>query len=389
MDKIQIPLSKIIPWVGAIVITVVGATYTITRVATSDQVESLKTQLKAAEKANSNSITEGINIIPVPTIDAVENPESLNVLVTRITNLEKERQMLLGQLIDESQKALDPSSELAGLIAQLESDSRDKRKEAIEGLFVLADPRALPSMLIYLNKRREEATEFKYLFEWYDLFWSIDPNTGLAFAISEFESKDPSRTERAYNELFKVLSNETDAQYEPTIKRLETVAITNSNPLIRTRAKVLIERNRNSSDSDKSDFQTAYQSNAKPETVTLVFSIFNRNGISDKFDELVRNSGDITYWKTGYFLMRTYLIDSANKGKYIAALEMLVDQPMAPNSLAFNLYLLSKMEQLRGNKERANYWLNECRNRVPLVYDYLSEQDKTFDFNSFKLGIFK
>ena len=53
MDKIQIPLSKIIPWVGAIVITVVGATYTITRVATSDQVEALKTQLKAAEKANS------------------------------------------------------------------------------------------------------------------------------------------------------------------------------------------------------------------------------------------------------------------------------------------------------------------------------------------------
>ena len=121
------------------------------------------------------------------------------------------------------------------------------------GFFSLADRRSLPSLISYLNNRRDEAIKNKYLFEWYDFFWQLDTSTALSFSISEFESDDLDRMDEAFDELIEAPIVGNESALEKTLPKLESIAVTNANTLIRTRAKVLIEKLRKLSETQISD----------------------------------------------------------------------------------------------------------------------------------------
>jgi len=121
----------------------------------------------------------------------------------------------------------------------------------------------------------------------------------------------------------------------------------------------------------------------KPETPQVIFAIMNHSGLAYRFPEMVASSHELSYWGAGVFLMDAFLADEPNRSKYIAAMQALVDTPeMAPSSRGFDLYLLGKMEQFRGQNERAARWFDKCRERAPQMYEFLMAQDSAYDLKS-------
>lgn len=116
-----------------------------------------------------------------------------------------------------------------------------------------------------------------------------------------------------------------------------------------------------------------------PDSVELIFAIFNRAGIGHLFGEIAL-SDEIKYWRTALFLLFRFLSDEKDRDRYIAAAEAVVELPdMASSSRGFALYLLAKMEQFRGRSERAIYWFEQCRKITPLMHAHLMAQDPAYD----------
>jgi hypothetical protein len=87
----------------------------------------------------------------------------------------------------------------------------------------------------------------------------------------------------------------------------------------------------------------------EPKREQVIFAVMNRAGLGHRFIELAAGE-DITYWRTGIFLLHGFLTDQPNRDRYVSAMEALVQIPEAnPSSKGFNLYILGKMEQSRGN----------------------------------------
>ncbi len=123
----------------------------------------------------------------------------------------------------------------------------------------------------------------------------------------------------------------------------------------------------------------------KPSSAQLIFAVFNRVGLGYRFHDLAFTGEDISYWKTELFLMHGFLVDDANRDRYIAAAEAIVEMPhMAASSRGFGLYLLGKMEQFRGNTERAIFWFERCRTVTPLMHAHLMEQDPAYDLTKIR-----
>ena len=123
----------------------------------------------------------------------------------------------------------------------------------------------------------------------------------------------------------------------------------------------------------------------KPKAEQLVFAIFNRSGLSHLYPDLVGSAESVAYWKTGLFLMSSFLVDEKNRDKYISAAESLVEiKEMAPSSLGFNMYLLAKMEHFSGNKDNTIKWLELCKKTTPLMYEHLMTQGPAYDLEQLR-----
>ncbi len=128
----------------------------------------------------------------------------------------------------------------------------------------------------------------------------------------------------------------------------------------------------------------------KPSTAQVIFAMMNRAGLAHRFSELVGSAEDVAYWKTGLFLMNSFLVDEANRDKYVTAAELIVEsEELAPSSLGFNLYLLGKMEQFRGNTQKAMSWFERCKQRTPQMYDHLMAQDPAYDLEAVRKYLLK
>lgn len=123
----------------------------------------------------------------------------------------------------------------------------------------------------------------------------------------------------------------------------------------------------------------------RPASVQIIFALLNRSGLGHRFTDLVAAGGELSYWRTGIFLIHSFLIDESNRDKYVGALEALLELPqMAPSSRGMTLYLLGKLEQYRGNRERAIQWLERCRTKTPLMYAHLMAQDPAYDLDKIR-----
>jgi len=117
-----------------------------------------------------------------------------------------------------------------------------------------------------------------------------------------------------------------------------------------------------------------------PKTEQIVFAILNKAGIGYVFPDLVCSGGQIEYWRTGIFLMHSFLIDQQNAEKYISAMTQLVEiEEYSASSKGFNLYLLAKMYHFIGNSEKAITYMELCKNQTPSMYEYLINQDPAYD----------
>lgn len=117
-----------------------------------------------------------------------------------------------------------------------------------------------------------------------------------------------------------------------------------------------------------------------PDTEQIIFGILNRAGLGHLVPKLVCTGAQIEYWKTGIFLVHSFLVDQENSKKYFSAMEQLIEiDKMSPASKGFNLYLLGKMHHLSGNSKEAISYFEQCKNATPLMYEHLMNQDPAYD----------
>lgn len=129
----------------------------------------------------------------------------------------------------------------------------------------------------------------------------------------------------------------------------------------------------------------------KPDREQIIFASLNKAGLSFLLPQLLENTGDnLPYWKTGLFLVNSYLIDKKNSTKYVNVLESLANiKDISPSSKGFLFYLAGKIEKNEQHTERAILYFNKCKANTPLMYEYLIEQDPAYNLNSIEEWLIK
>jgi hypothetical protein len=129
----------------------------------------------------------------------------------------------------------------------------------------------------------------------------------------------------------------------------------------------------------------------KPDREQIIFASLNKAGLSFLLPKLLESTGDnLPYWKTGLFLVNSYLIDKKNSTKYVNVLESLANiKDISPSSKSFLFYLAGKIEKNEQHTERAILYFNKCKDNAPLIYEYLIEQDPAYNLNSIEEWLIK
>lgn len=129
----------------------------------------------------------------------------------------------------------------------------------------------------------------------------------------------------------------------------------------------------------------------KPDREQIIFASLNKAGLSFLLPRLLESTGDnLPYWKTGLFLVNSYLIDKKNSNKYVNVLDSLANiKDISPSSKGFLFYLAGKIEKNEQHAERAILYFNKCKANAPLMYEYLIEQDPAYNLNSIEEWLIK
>lgn len=248
--RASIPVSQVIVWIGTCAVAVAIATFTLVRASTDAHVAALQAQLEQARgglalaKPTPTMPTAEPSVtvvLPTATIDAALGRKDLAPLAQRINDLEKERRVLLQDLVRQSKGALEPSTELAALVGQLSSPDLALRRQAVLGLFDLRDKQSVPSLLAYQREQPQEATDAPNpsIGEWLSLLWELDPAAAAEFSVLQLESEDKYAARWAYDYLRdSTLSREAMQRLQLPVKAL---ALRSQSTLARTRAKLLLE----------------------------------------------------------------------------------------------------------------------------------------------------
>jgi len=252
---LQLSYKTILSYLGAIVVVVAGGTFALTQLSTSSHVSALQTELDGAKEREQRKDAEIRTLrdsstrrpdafarslaLPDATL-AAAGDSAVENLASRIRDLEMERTTLLGELAKRSQDALDPKSELAALLTQLSAQSPEERMDAVRGLFDLAEPQSFNSLVAYFRANPEEATSAKTIGEWCRFLFALDSKAGVDFMIDELQSGQLFNAQWAYERLAdESLSTEL---LQHAVTQLESVALRSADTVVRTRAKLLVQR---------------------------------------------------------------------------------------------------------------------------------------------------
>lgn len=231
-------------------ITIVGGSvFTIVKLSMDDKNSAL--EYSVSEKANiieeqkyeitqlkkSNNLTYPIPSTPNYITQGNEDDEIIK-LKEKVNQLENERNVILNELIKKSYDNLDPKSELSILINELSSDSLELRKKALEGLFILKDPKSINALLAYYFDNIDEALRFKYYPYWIELITELNKEAGQDLAIEMLKSDDDYMSLFAYRYFLEDI--QTKDEMDEVIIKLNPIALNNPNTLTRTRAKTII-----------------------------------------------------------------------------------------------------------------------------------------------------
>jgi hypothetical protein len=225
-------------WIAAIFIlvaAVVAATWHVSRAVSSERVANLQSQLDQVEAEP----------IPKTTESEATQLKEVAELATRIESLEQQKNALVAQMAELSRDALDPRSELGVLVRQLESDDQPERLSAATGLFAIRDQRTVQPLMDYYRKYPEEAWRAAIIDSYMRrALW--DRRIGIDFVMSILQSDDAGDAEDAFDLLVEEASGEfyykADDFDELIRPALESLALRSDDALVRTRAKVLLEK---------------------------------------------------------------------------------------------------------------------------------------------------
>lgn len=221
----------------ALVVVLVGATYGVVEMSKSGQIDALKIELDSERRKSDRSTRD--EELPQPTLDSTDNTQALGELSSRISELEQERNSLLSQLSKLSVKALSPSSELGGLIRQLEDDDVIERQAAAVGLFELDDPRSISALVAYYWNDRREAGYANLATQHMRFIWRHDHDAGMDFMIKILQADNSQHAKWAYEE---ILEKTWLDDFDKYIPMMEGIALRSEDALVRTRAKLVIQR---------------------------------------------------------------------------------------------------------------------------------------------------
>lgn len=129
----------------------------------------------------------------------------------------------------------------------------------------------------------------------------------------------------------------------------------------------------------KLDKQRIEIEQGKPDRDQLIFNCLNQNGLTYLFFKILNLGDGMTYLNTGFTLFAEFLNNTEDSDKILKAVQSLSEFEMAPTSKGMIFYLAGKMESIRNNHERVNYWLNKCKDEYPILYKFLMENDDNFD----------
>lgn len=231
-------------------ITIVGGSvFTIVKLSMDDKNSALefsvseKTKVIEEQKGQITQLKKSKKLTyPIPSTPnyIAQNNEDDEIvkLKEKVNQLENERNEILNELINKSYNNLDPKSELSILINELSSDSLELRKKALEGLFILKDPKSINALLAYYFNNINEATKFKYYLDWIDLITELNKDAGQDFVIEMLKSDDDYMSRWAYKYFLEDI--QTKDEMKEIIIKLNPIALNNPNTLIRTRAKTII-----------------------------------------------------------------------------------------------------------------------------------------------------
>lgn len=129
----------------------------------------------------------------------------------------------------------------------------------------------------------------------------------------------------------------------------------------------------------------------KPDREQIIFASLNKAGLSFLLPRLLESTGDnLPYWKTGLFLVNSYLLDKKHSIKYVNVLDSLANiKEISPSSKGFLFYLAGKIEKNEHHTKRAISYFNKCKANTPLMYEYLIEQDPAYDLDSIEKWLLK
>ena len=247
----DLTITKIIGWVGAIILAVAAGTFTLTKYSNEQTTEALKQQIEIERQKrievekklkSPNESQNPISVIPAKELAAeLKNPEILE-LASRLEILEKEQRSLIEKISSKSVSSLDPRSELSVLIDQLNSEDAEKEGKAIDSLFELNDPISFGPLVNYFLKSPENATQGYNpgIGSWYDFFVNLDESAGIEFVVGQLDSTYRFNSGVAYS----VLNRELDSieRIDNALPSLKNLAIRSKNSPARAYSKILIER---------------------------------------------------------------------------------------------------------------------------------------------------
>src|SRR5690606_8101915 len=138
--------------------------------------------------------------LPASEVAEELNDEKASELVNRIEALEKERESLISELSKRATASLDPRSEIANLLTQLQSDDSTTRSKAIKGLAELRDPLSFSALVEFLQARTDEATGIgnPSAERWFTILIESGGAEGTAFVVSQLDSPKKGWAEDAY-----------------------------------------------------------------------------------------------------------------------------------------------------------------------------------------------
>lgn len=248
-DKIghsEIGLRTFLVWSAIICVTCIGGTYQFTRSQLGDHIESLNERIKAKDE----KIVELTQKAKAPApLAALDIPTSLEQKLSpeikqEVKEVETKRAEVIAKILAADATVFSPLSEVASLAKLLNSTAKEDRIKAVLGFHEIRDKSTGLYLSEYFFSHQEEATSglMPSIGKWIRLFENFGESAGLSFKLNLMQRGSDFDARVAYERLLDlVVDKEMDiASIESDLRMM---AITASNPLHRTWAKVLISKN--------------------------------------------------------------------------------------------------------------------------------------------------